>query len=220
MKAQSADYIQLQNIYKAKARKDLAEIIDKVRALESELMKDKSIDEREIEAFCKAAASVKLMEGRPLQIPQASENMDWAERAKSLCQELIVFEDDEKPPATPVLCLYIAFLAYDYTMAEYSGIKGEASIETEQMASYCKHTIERLQSHTGIEMNMELTFSMMEKVVAELQRAEGGELHNISALTGGMVAQEVIKIITKQYIPFDNTCVFDGIVSKAGIFRV
>lgn len=54
----------------------------------------------------------------------------------------------------------------------------------------------------------------------EVARAKGGELHNISALTGGMVAQEVIKIITKQYIPIDNTCVFDGITSRAQVLRI
>lgn len=54
----------------------------------------------------------------------------------------------------------------------------------------------------------------------EVSRAGGGELHNISALTGGMVAQEVIKIITKQYIPIDNTCIFDGIVSRCQVLRL
>ena len=54
----------------------------------------------------------------------------------------------------------------------------------------------------------------------EVARAKGGELHNISALTGGMVAQEVIKIITKQYIPIDNTCVFDGITSRTQVLRI
>ncbi len=54
----------------------------------------------------------------------------------------------------------------------------------------------------------------------EVARAGGGELHNISALTGGMVAQEAIKIITKQYIPIDNTCIFDGISSRCQVFRL
>lgn len=54
----------------------------------------------------------------------------------------------------------------------------------------------------------------------EVARAEGGELHNISALTGGMVAQEVIKVITKQYIPIDNTCIFDGIGSRCQVLRL
>jgi amyloid beta precursor protein binding protein 1 len=51
-------------------------------------------------------------------------------------------------------------------------------------------------------------------------RAGGGELHNISSLAGGLVAQEVIKVITKQYIPVDNTCVFDGIKSVASVLKL
>jgi len=58
------------------------------------------------------------------------------------------------------------------------------------------------------------------KVAGEVARARGTELHNISALTGGMAAQEVIKIITKQYTPVDNTCVFDGIASRSQVFRL
>lgn len=62
-----------------------------------------------------------------------------------------------------------------------------------------------------------------ERVVSiseEVARAGGGELHNTSALTGGMVAQEIIKIITKQYIPIDNTCIFDGISSRCQVLRL
>lgn len=58
------------------------------------------------------------------------------------------------------------------------------------------------------------------QITEEVARATGGELHNISALTGGMVAQEVIKIITKQYIPIDNLCIFDGITSRAQVLRI
>lgn len=58
------------------------------------------------------------------------------------------------------------------------------------------------------------------EIAEEVARAKGGEIHNISALTGGMVAQEVIKIITKQYIPIDNTCIFDGITSRTQVLRI
>ena len=54
----------------------------------------------------------------------------------------------------------------------------------------------------------------------EVARAKGGELHNIASLTGGMVAQEIIKIITKQYIPIDNTFIFDGITSRTQVVRI
>jgi amyloid beta precursor protein binding protein 1 len=68
--------------------------------------------------------------------------------------------------------------------------------------------------------NPDAKFRDLEKVAREVARARGGELHNISALTGGMVSQEVIKIITKQYVPIDNTCIFDGIASRTQILRI
>jgi NEDD8-activating enzyme E1 regulatory subunit len=58
------------------------------------------------------------------------------------------------------------------------------------------------------------------QAVQEVARAKGGELHNISALTGGMVSQEIIKVITKQYIPIDNTCIFDGIKSRTQVLKI
>lgn len=58
------------------------------------------------------------------------------------------------------------------------------------------------------------------KAAEEVSRTEGAELHNISAVIGGMVAQEMIKIITKQYIPIDNTCIFDGIDSRCQVLRL
>ena len=57
-------------------------------------------------------------------------------------------------------------------------------------------------------------------ICAEMTRAGGAELHNIAALVGGLVAQEFIKVITKQYIPVDNTCLFDGIRSVSAVLRL
>ncbi|KAK4935845.1 hypothetical protein LTR10_023156 [Elasticomyces elasticus] len=56
--------------------------------------------------------------------------------------------------------------------------------------------------------------------IEEVERVSGGELHNISSVLGGMVAQEAIKLLTRQYVPVDGTCVFDGIRSKSGVFKI
>lgn len=84
MKARSVDYIQLQNVYKAKARKDLAEVLDHIRGIEKSLGKDAQVDEREVEIFCKNAAHIKLVRGRPLHVVQPGKTVEWGDRAKSL----------------------------------------------------------------------------------------------------------------------------------------
>lgn len=57
MKAQSKVYIQLQNIYKAKARQDVTEVLDTIRQTPG----GEDIDPSEVELFCKNAAFVKLV---------------------------------------------------------------------------------------------------------------------------------------------------------------
>lgn len=59
MKAQSGVYVRLQNIYKNKARQDVAEVLSTVRAH----LSGKDIDEGEVESFCKNAAFIKLIHG-------------------------------------------------------------------------------------------------------------------------------------------------------------
>lgn len=57
MKAQSDVYIELQNIYKAKARRDADEVLRTVQATPH----GRDVDPAEVELFCKNAAFVKLI---------------------------------------------------------------------------------------------------------------------------------------------------------------
>jgi amyloid beta precursor protein binding protein 1 len=57
MKAQSEVYIKLQNIYKAKARQDAAEVLKLVQAVPG----GRDVDPAEVDLFCKNAAFVKLI---------------------------------------------------------------------------------------------------------------------------------------------------------------
>lgn len=56
------------------------------------------------------------------------------------------------------------------------------------------------------------------EAVGEIVRAPTADLPNTAALLGGMVAQEVIKMITKQYIPIDGSCLIDLIETWTGVF--
>lgn len=88
MKARSADYIQLQNVYKSKARKDFAEVLESVRFLERNANMSKHIEEKDVEAFCKNAAHIKLVRGRPFHIVTADEDLKFGSNAKSLGMHL------------------------------------------------------------------------------------------------------------------------------------
>ncbi|MCJ1316264.1 hypothetical protein MMC15_001585 [Xylographa vitiligo] len=223
MKTQSVDYIKLQNIYKSKARQDLADVTQRVRTLEKLLNKTTEIDEKEIEAFCKGAAFVKLIKGSPLRMPEDPKLIDWSDRATYILQEL---ESEES-----LITIYLSLLAFDdyheRNPAALSITKPRKDAEESKqrklkwsMTQYTDKVIEELKKNSTVEVDTEAAQERLSNVIMELARGGRAELHNISALTGGMVAQEVIKVLTKQYVPIDNTCVFDGITSKTAVFRV
>lgn len=56
--------------------------------------------------------------------------------------------------------------------------------------------------------------------VREMCRYGTTELHAVAAILGGCAAQEVIKLCTHQYVPLDNSLIFDGHSQKARKFRL
>ncbi|PMD30566.1 hypothetical protein L207DRAFT_520062 [Hyaloscypha variabilis F] len=190
MKAQSTVYVQLQNIYKAKARQDAAEVLKTVRSHP----RGKDINSAEVESFCKNAAFIKLIRGSKSSEASPTNIKVLAERE---------FENDANAPMMAMpLSLFPIYLSLSattfYPTSDASDIIGTIKNVFPDAASTPR----------------------VVEAAEEVARANGGELHNISALTGGMVAQEVIKIITKQYIPIDNTCIFDGITSRTQVLRI
>jgi NEDD8-activating enzyme E1 regulatory subunit len=182
MKATSEGYLKLQNIYKAKARKDVAEVTASVRELEKSLGKTTPIEQIEIEAFCKNASHVRVLtnsNNKPIPTLRIMQN-----NPKTLSAIKSTLENDWQD-------LFPIFLALE---APYLNPAELTSDEGKQ--------------------------ETLRKCIEEVGRAQGGELHNISSVTGGMVAQEAIKLLTKQYVPVDGVCVFDGVGSRVGVFKV
>jgi len=215
MKAKSADYIQLQNIYKSKARQDVAEVYARVQELDARLQRSIKTPQNEVEAFCKSAAYVKLVRGRPPHL--AKTFLSWDDRAGFAANNLT------NPDSLTLL--YIAFLAYDNFIASQDTTNGHSQNESkiEQVTTHAFEILKNLLKEAGETIDEPEHTEVKEtltKHIDELVRADGGELHNIAAATGGMVAQEVIKVITKQYVPVDNTCLFDGINSKTSVLKL
>ena len=240
MKAQSSDYIKLQNIYKAKARSDIAEVTLTIRKTEADLDRNSPIDDKEIEAFCKGAQYVKLIRGRPLRIAKSTSPIDWTDRASALSQEL---ETSKMLDQESLLPIYFAFLALDRHHDELSHLHKSRASSPKPLASLPKardisgaqlplpnftETAHFYTPAVDVEKDPKPwprfdtpeARQTFENVVREIERADGAELHNIAALTGGMVAQEVIKVLTRQYVPVDNTCVFDGVASRTAVFSI
>lgn len=201
MKAKSNVYVELQNIYKTKARKDCAEVTGIVRRRLNGSPKEIPADE--IEAFCKNAAFIKLIRG-------SESNIDLREIASKY-----ILKSPKSKPLTETTATEFEINPDQTLLPVYLSLKATQHSPTISQAGILSDISSQLPQPIPDTIQTRLS-----QVAAEVARARGMELHNISALTGGMVAQEVIKIITKQYVPVDNTCVFDGITSRSQIFRL
>ena len=243
MKAQSKDYAALQSIYRAKAQADVKAVQEKVALLEKELNRTTPIDTAEIEAFCKNAAHIKLMHGRKLLIPPVNEyyplSSDKTERWKALTKKVEMENSDDAEPIPgfepSLLGALVAFQAFEH--ARYEGESPVADpprcFPGEGLGISKPIRLLRMPNDRLYNADMGVADKILDEdvskgplaqraldVAKELVRAQGQELHNISALTGGLVGQEVIKVITKQYVPVDNTCIFDGVKSRSETFRI
>jgi amyloid beta precursor protein binding protein 1 len=204
MKAKSADYVKLQNIYKAKARKDMEEVIASVRVLETKSKKSTPVPDTEVEAFCKNASHVKVVRGTPLpdisQWPISRPDTKPGQSSSSIHHMLEKCKDDPDS----LLPLWFALQLS----------------RTSEFAWTLRASTDTLAPHTPADVDSLATHPLLSDHLAEIARCAGSELHNISSFTGGMVAQEAIKVITRQYVPVDNTCVFDGIRAKVWVGKI
>ncbi|KAK5312109.1 hypothetical protein LTR70_008368 [Exophiala xenobiotica] len=190
MKATSAGYIKLQTIYKAKARADIAEVTDTVRKLESSLGRPEQIAGSEIEQFCKNAAFVRVL----------------TNHGKQPLPELRLLKGDEKTltklPAmlTSFQSISEVFLAMNIDFIPSSTLSELKALE------------DMIEGGTLEER--------IDKAIEEVTRTLGHEMHNTSSITGGMVAQEAIKLLTRQYVPVDGVVIWDGIRSRTEIVKI
>ncbi|KAH8172618.1 thiF family protein [Sarocladium implicatum] len=189
MKAQSSVYIQLQNLYKDKAREDAAEVLATVR----DTTGGENIDPAEVEQFCTNARFIKLIRDAS----GASTPLNEVVERELGNDEIAAIAGPEMP--TTLIPIYLALTA------------------TSQNA---KATTDDILSSISQRAPTASANDRVQRAAEEVSRAAGGELHNVSAVMGGMVAQEMIKIVTKQYIPVDNTCIFDGIESRCQVLRL
>ena len=61
---------------------------------------------------------------------------------------------------------------------------------------------------------------MNEKHSQEITRYGGKCIHNISALIGGIAAQEAVKLITHQYLPMNSTYIYNGIAGCGAKYQL
>jgi amyloid beta precursor protein binding protein 1 len=63
-------------------------------------------------------------------------------------------------------------------------------------------------------------FALSHGHAAEMVRFGSAQLHTTAAFIGGVAAQEVVKIVTHQYVPLCNCFIYNGIAASAATYSL
>ena len=269
MKATSTSYIRLQNIYKSKARADVAKLAAIVRETEKRIGQSspstpssssrRPVPQGEIEAFAKNASHIKILHGASL--PQ----LRFDEIGVKQCPQALEDDatDDLGQPSLYPIFHYLALAQQTLAGAETERGKGQKQRQEHPPAKVAKldsdananttidaaHPDQRSSPQiqlpdldnpsllsTAMQRTLFPTTSARPSTTTDtptntssssahpsnnpVRKISGAELHNISSLTGGMVAQEAIKLLTRQYVPVNNVVVYDGVGARMGVLTL
>lgn len=199
MTAETALYINLQNIYRAKALQDADIIFRRVQELLEELNRScDSITEKEVRLFCREAAYLSVTRGTKI-----ADEYEKGSNSELIASELENIES--------LMGHYVALRSQDRFFTEHGCMPGEIQMDID--TARIKSQAMKLLNDWGI--NSQLNDDLFH----EICRYGGAEIHTISSFLGGAIAHEVIKLVTRQYKPFDNTIIYDGITSQCVTYK-
>ena len=206
-------YIQLQKVYKDKSEADVQhfkKLLNKL--LIANNRSENSISDEIVSIFCKHSYSLISITSRSIEQEISSDIA--IDKVKDILESEL-FDD---PVQTPILW-YLTLRAVDRFYSKHNRWPGDNDItlESDQNQIYSElNSISKEYDIIDLVSGDSTLLSTSHAV--EITRYGGSELHNISALIGGIAAQEAVKLITKQYVPLNNTYLFNGIASVGATY--
>ncbi|XP_019628819.1 PREDICTED: NEDD8-activating enzyme E1 regulatory subunit-like [Branchiostoma belcheri] len=203
MFADSERYIQLQNIYKDQAKQDASAVASRVSQILSSIGRPSHcISEEVIRLFCRNAAFLRVVRTRSLEEEYNPEKACVNEMGVQL----------ENPDSE--IALYIMLRAVDRFQQQYGRYPGYYDDQVEADIPKLKACM------CGLLQEWSLSPYIKDEYVHEMCRYGGSELHSVAAFMGGAAAQEVIKLVTKQFVPFNNTYIYNAMNSSSATYNL
>ncbi|XP_055833073.1 NEDD8-activating enzyme E1 regulatory subunit AXR1-like isoform X2 [Solanum dulcamara] len=192
-------YVNLQKTYQAKAEVDFLVMEQRVRNLLKKIGRDPaSISKENIKSFSKNARKLAVCRYRLIED-------EFNSPVQPELQKYLTDEDHGTAAS-----LYILLRAADRFAVNYNKFPGQFDSEMDEDISRLKTMAVGLLNDLGCNSSV-----LSEDLVNEMCRYGASELHAVAAFVGGVASQEVIKLITGQFIPMSGTFIFNGIDNKS-----
>ncbi|XP_020344819.1 NEDD8-activating enzyme E1 regulatory subunit-like isoform X2 [Oncorhynchus kisutch] len=203
MIADSEKFINLQNVYREKAMQDASVVSKHVESLLQSVGKpSESISEQDIKLFCKNAAFLRVVRCRSLAEEYSVETVN---------KDAITCSMDG---ADGEMVLYLMLRSVDRFYQQHSRYPGVYNYQVEEDISKLKLCVNSLLQEYG------LNVSVKDDYIHEFCRYGAAEPHTVASFLGGSAAQEAIKLITRQFVPFNNTFVYNAMSQTTATFQL
>lgn len=203
MTADSKRYIELQNVYHNQANKDLQCVSNRVQNLLTSLGKPQDlISESDVKLFCKNVRNLRVIRGRSIKDEYDAKTA----KVNEITQHL------DNPDSEMVF--YVLLRATDRFYTEYNRYPGYFNDQVEPDIVKLKTCWGRLLQKWGCGPISK------DEYIHEMCRYGACELHSIAAFMGGCAAHEVIKLVTGQYVPLNNTFIYNAITATSAVFEL
>lgn len=197
-------YLQLQRIYQAEAERHAAAVGAHChRLLVAAGRPEGSIAPAAVRALCRNARSLRVVRYRTLAEEVSPESARGSLLAEALAEE----------GAAANASLYVVLRAADRFLATHGRYPGVLEGEVDEDMMMLKGIAQQITN----EMGASGTAAASDDYAVEMCRLGAAELHVVGAVMGGMAAQEAIKIITRQFVPFGGTLIYNAITSTTSI---
>ncbi|CAN7989608.1 unnamed protein product [Ixodes pacificus] len=189
--------------YHEESEKDVLAVYTRVQQLLTNLGKPQDfVTEADVRLLCKNAHSLHLLRGRSIK----QEHSPGEAKVHHILTNL------DSPDSEMVY--YVMLRAVDRFYNEYNRYPGffEDQLETDisKLKSSLCHLLQDWASGPVAK----------DDYVHEMCRYGAAEIHTVAAFIGGCGAQEVIKLVTGQYVPLDNTFIFNAMASTSETFTL
>ena len=200
MFSSSDKYIGLQRLYQQQAKMDADSVAKRVATILAALGRPTdSIPLAKVQQFCRNSAFLRV-------VRCCSLSQEYSPSLVKTDTLLFNLEDDSN-----ISAYYVLLRAADKFAATNNRFPGQIQETYENDISEMKKLVTSVLA-TDLQLSLQ---SVREDFVIEFCRSGGAELHSVAAFVGGVAGQEVIKLITHQYVPFNNTYLYDAITSTS-----
>uniref|UniRef100_A0A914YHK8 NEDD8-activating enzyme E1 regulatory subunit n=1 Tax=Panagrolaimus superbus TaxID=310955 RepID=A0A914YHK8_9BILA len=213
MTSDSERYTKLLNLYRAQASQDAKEVFSNaVMIMKGIFDDDEIISFQECQKFCKQAAFIGVQNGTSL----IDEN-NFTSVLSRITEPKLSEPPRSVHPFTWLVLLKALDSFYD-GKRRFPGTNGvPRSMDAEDL---CRRLEDLVLKTEDPSLLQNFKTIIPKEAIDEICRYGAAEPHVIASIIGGIVSQEAIKLVTHQYVPVNNTFIYDGHTQASEYIRM